>query len=305
MTTITQFTRHQTGGALVIGTAPLKFGAGFLLPGQAVMDEVANILYIAIGNDGSGNSTGIVSIGGAGAFIKSSLIGTANGIASLDSGGKVPTTQLPASIVGSMNYSGTWNASTNTPNLSSGTGTKGAFYKVSVAGLSALDGTSNWNVGDLLTFDGTTWDKIDGPAEAVLSVAGRIGAIVLSAVDISDSGATGRALLQAATAAAAKSALALAVADVSGAAPLASPTLTGTPTAPTATAGTNTTQIATTAFIAAALAPYAPLASPAFTGAPTVPTATAGTNTTQAASTAFVTAAIAAAVPTVIDGGVI
>lgn len=31
-------------------------------------------------------------------------------------------------------------------------------------------------------------------------------------------------------------------------APLASPTLTGTPTAPTATAGTNTTQIATTAF---------------------------------------------------------
>jgi hypothetical protein len=37
-------------------------------------------------------------------------------------------------------------------------------------------------------------------------------------------------------------------------APLASPTLTGTPLAPTATAGTNTTQIATTAFIAAALA---------------------------------------------------
>ena len=32
-------------------------------------------------------------------------------------------------------------------------------------------------------------------------------------------------------------------------APLASPALTGTPTAPTATAGTNTTQIATTAFV--------------------------------------------------------
>ena len=32
-------------------------------------------------------------------------------------------------------------------------------------------------------------------------------------------------------------------------APIASPTLTGTPTAPTATAGTNTTQIATTAFV--------------------------------------------------------
>lgn len=39
-----------------------------------------------------------------------------------------------------------------------------------------------------------------------------------------------------------------------GAAPVASPTFTGTPAAPTATAGTNTTQLATTAFVQAALA---------------------------------------------------
>jgi hypothetical protein len=44
-------------------------------------------------------------------------------------------------------------------------------------------------------------------------------------------------------------AVTLAVADVSGAAPLASPALTGTPTAPTASAGTSTTQLATTAFV--------------------------------------------------------
>lgn len=44
-------------------------------------------------------------------------------------------------------------------------------------------------------------------------------------------------------------AVTLVVADVSGAAPLASPGLTGTPTAPTAAAATNTTQIATTAFV--------------------------------------------------------
>lgn len=42
----------------------------------------------------------------------------------------------------------------------------------------------------------------------------------------------------------------------------------------------------------------APLASPTFTGVPAVPTAAPGTNTTQAASTAFVTAAIAAFTPT-------
>jgi hypothetical protein len=43
------------------------------------------------------------------------------------------------------------------------------------------------------------------------------------------------------------------VAQVTGAAPLASPTFTGTPAAPTAAGGTSTTQLATTAFVAAAL----------------------------------------------------
>jgi hypothetical protein len=74
-------------------------------------------------------------------------------------------------------------------------------------------------------------------------------------------------------------------------APLASPALTGTPTAPTAAPGTSTTQLATTAFVTAADNLKAPLASPAFTGTPTAPTATAGTSTTQLATTAFVTAA--------------
>jgi hypothetical protein len=68
-------------------------------------------------------------------------------------------------------------------------------------------------------------------------------------------------------------------------APLASPTFTGTPAAPTATAGTSTTQIATTAFVATS---YAPLASPALTGTPTAPTAAVNTNTAQLATTAFV-----------------
>jgi hypothetical protein len=105
---------------------------------------------------------------------------------------------------------------------------------------------------------------------------------------------------------------ALAIADTSGLqtaldtkAPLASPSLTGTPAAPTAAPGTNTTQVATTAFVLAnaGSGAGAPLASPAFTGTPTAPTATAGTNTTQLATTAFVTTAANAAGNTVyIDG---
>ena len=82
-------------------------------------------------------------------------------------------------------------------------------------------------------------------------------------------------------------------------APLASPALTGTPTSTTAAVDTNTTQIATTAYVvgqgylksATASTTYAPLASPALTGTPTAPTATAGTSTTQLATTAFVTTA--------------
>jgi hypothetical protein len=81
-------------------------------------------------------------------------------------------------------------------------------------------------------------------------------------------------------------------------APLASPTFTGTPLSTTAAVDTNTTQIATTAYVvgngylksATASSTYAPLASPALTGTPTAPTATAGTNTTQIATTAFVLA---------------
>ena len=63
--------------------------------------------------------------------------------------------------------------------------------------------------------------------------------------------------------------------SLAAAAPTASPTFTGTPAAPTAAQGTNTTQIATTAFvnaeIAADTAALAPLASPTFTGTVTIP----------------------------------
>lgn len=90
--------------------------------------------------------------------------------------------------------------------------------------------------------------------------------------------------------------------DLSAYAPLASPTFTGDPKAPTPAPADNDTSIATTAFVkaqgyigSAALAPYAPLVSPALTGNPTAPTPTAGDNDTSIATTAFVAAAVATA----------
>lgn len=75
---------------------------------------------------------------------------------------------------------------------------------------------------------------------------------------------------------------------------LDSPTFTGVPAAPTAAAATNTTQLASTAFVQQEIAAKAPLASPALTGTPTAPTAADGTNTTQLATTAFVGSAVLA-----------
>jgi hypothetical protein len=67
--------------------------------------------------------------------------------------------------IGALNYKGTWNASTNTPTLTSGSGTKGDYYQVSVAGSTVLDGISNWGVGDVVAFNGATWQRIEGGAD--------------------------------------------------------------------------------------------------------------------------------------------
>jgi len=76
-----------------------------------------------------------------------------------------------------------------------------------------------------------------------------------------------------------------------------SPTLTGTPLAPTASTATNNTQIATTAYVvnrvAQDIAGKANIASPTFTGVPAAPTPVLGTNTTQIATTAFVAEGLA------------
>lgn len=117
----------------------------------------------------------------------------------------------------------------------------------------------------------------------------------------------------------------LTIADITGAggAPNSSPVLVGVPQAPTAAFGSSTAQIATTAFVAAALsgtvagvsafngrtgsvimglgdvvnAGGAPLINPNLQGTPTAPTAAFGTNSTQLATTAFVASAVAAMSP--------
>jgi len=72
------------------------------------------------------------------------------------------TVSSTINAIGALNYKGTWNASTNTPTLTSGVGTKGDYYVVSVAGSTNLDGTTLWGVGDWAVFNGSIWQKVDG-----------------------------------------------------------------------------------------------------------------------------------------------
>jgi hypothetical protein len=111
--------------------------------------------------------------------------GTANGVATLDAGGKVPVSELPAAVLGALSYQGTWDASTNTPTLTSSVGTKGYYYVVNVAGNTNLNGITDWLVGDWAVYNGTVWQKVDN-TETVTSVNGQIGAVVLSTTDIGE-----------------------------------------------------------------------------------------------------------------------
>jgi hypothetical protein len=87
--------------------------------------------------------------------------GAALGVATLDATGKVPVSELPAAVLGALNYQGTWNALTNTPTLTSSVGTKGYYYVVNVAGTTNLNGITDWQVGDWAVYNGTAWQKVD------------------------------------------------------------------------------------------------------------------------------------------------
>ncbi len=109
--------------------------------------------------------------------------GVALGVATLDAGGTVPLSQIPASIQGGVSYQGSWNASTNTPTLTSSVGSKGYYYVVSVAGSTNLNGITDWLPGDWAIFNGSVWEQIDN-TDTVQSVNGYVGAVVLNAADV-------------------------------------------------------------------------------------------------------------------------
>ena len=113
--------------------------------------------------------------------------GQNNGYSGLDSGGKIPLTHLPSTL---LVYKGVWNATTNTPTLTATDTTKKGFvYNVAVAGTQF--GIA-FSLGDWAIYnDDGVLEKSDN-SDDVTSVNGQQGAVVLNADHISDSTTTNK-----------------------------------------------------------------------------------------------------------------
>ena len=97
-----------------------------------------------------------------------------NGYASLDANGRIPYSQLPESAV---EFKGTWDASTNTPQLPTGSDVKGDMYIVNVAGTQmGID----WYVGDQAIYDGSAYQRISGSEVGVDTVNGLKDAVTIT-----------------------------------------------------------------------------------------------------------------------------
>ena len=79
------------------------------------------------------------------------------------------------SSIRTMSDEGAWNADTNSPALTTGVGTDGDWYTVSVAGATELDGISDWAVGDIVFFDTDAWVKTTAPPGSVAVYANTFG----------------------------------------------------------------------------------------------------------------------------------
>jgi hypothetical protein len=183
-------------------------------------------------------STGTIAL--ANTAVTAGQYGTSIGIPqiTIDAQGRITAASTIATT--SNSYQGTWNASTNSPTLTSSVGTLGYYYVVSTAGSTTLNGISTWAIGDWAVYNGSAWQKVaasGSSAFSTLTVTGLTGymyangaSAVTAATTIPNAGLTNSSVTIGSTSVA----LGATAATISGLT-LTSPTLTtpalGTPTA--------------------------------------------------------------------------
>ena len=91
-------------------------------------------------------------------YVHNSVIGQPDGIVPLNASGRIDSQYL---TIDAMEYKGTWDASTNTPTLTNGTGTDGDFYICEVAGTVDFgSGNIEFRVNDRVIYNGSEWQKL-------------------------------------------------------------------------------------------------------------------------------------------------
>ena len=194
------------GGSLIFSGTDLKInsptcltnerlswdGSSFVCKaGAAFISSVANT-FLAGPTSGSSATSSYRTIvpadlGVGTSTIQEVLLGNQSWFQLFDGGGKINSSVLPSSITGSLKFKGTWNASLNSPSLTSGGvgGVAGDFYVVDVAGTTTLDAHSAWNVGDWVVNASSSWDRVEQGA-TVSSVNNKTGNITLDTDNINE-----------------------------------------------------------------------------------------------------------------------
>jgi len=170
------------------GQVLVSGGAGAPTWGSAllVVDQAANVVYAgpAAGAAAPTAFRALVNADLPASGVTANTYGSSSAIPVLTVNAKgVVTSATTASFTGGLSYQGSWNASTNTPTLTSSVGVNGYYYIVSVSGSTNLNGITDWLVGDWAIFNGTVWQKID-QTNLVSSVNGQVGVVSIAYADL-------------------------------------------------------------------------------------------------------------------------
>lgn len=211
-----------------------------LKSGELAHNEVDDTLYVGKGDDGSGNATSVVPMAGSGGFL--ALVGTQT-VAGAKTFSTAPKSSQDASGATDL---------VRKSQLDAGLGAKAAL-------------SHSHAIADVTGLQGALDAKLGATANAVSASKLATARSITLAGDLSGSVSFDGSANVTITAAVVDDSHAHVIGNVDGLqaaldakAPLASPSLTGTPTAPTATSGTNTIQVATTAFVQQAIVDFGP-----------------------------------------------
>ena len=114
------------------------------------------------GTSSTYNGSAAVTLNVANSGVTAGTYGSSAVIPVITVGADGRVTSVSTQATNAPAYQGTWNASTNTPTLTSSVGTAGYYYVVTTAGNTTLNGVSGWNVGDWAIFSNGAWQKIPG-----------------------------------------------------------------------------------------------------------------------------------------------